>query len=185
MFLLRDADLPLLLLPSQPKNAFEDKVVWITGASSGIGASLAKDFAMQGAQVVLSARRAERLENIVQECVMQGSKHAPYSLPLDVVNISEQEKTFGQLIEKFKRVDILILNAGRSQRNLAINTDVSVTKDLFELNFFSFISLAKLVLPSMIKANAGQIAIVSSLSGRIGTPIASSYSASKFALVYA
>jgi short-subunit dehydrogenase len=101
-------------------------------------------------------------------------------VPFDMTDYDEHSKAFNLIIEKYGRIDVLVLNAGRAQRALAMDTDLKDTKALIDLNFISFVSLAKVVLPTM--TSGGQVVVVSSLAGRIGTPIASSYSATKFAL---
>eukprot|EP01038_Epipyxis_sp_PR26KG_P011290 gene11290-15147_t len=180
-FLYYDADLPLVFLPYKLEGSYTGKIIWITGASSGIGASLAEDLTKAGAQVIISARRVEQLEKVAEKCSQLGLK--PFIQPLDVTdNFEVLENTYNSIIEKFGFINIVVLNAGQSQRNLAVDTPLSDTKHLMNLNFFSYVALAKLILPKMIERNQGQLVIMSSLSGIIGTPIASSYSASKFAL---
>lgn len=177
-----DCDLTLRLLPySSNEKAFIGKVVWITGASSGIGASLAEELTAGGAQVVLSARRISQLEDVANKCALVGER--PLIVPFDALDFGKHEAAFQEIVEKFGRVDVLVLNAGRSQRELAMSTPLSDTKDLFELNVFSYINLAKVVIPTMTsRESGGQVIILSSLSGKLGTPIASTYSASKYAL---
>jgi len=180
VFMQLDADLPAVVLPYEAENSFAGKVVWITGASSGIGASLAEDMVRAGAKVVISARRVSQLEGVAEKCASLGEK--PYVLPLDVTDYDAQQAAFDEVVQKFGRVDSLVLNAGMSQRNTAVNTELTVTEDLMNLNFMSFVSLTKIVLPSMLERKDGQLVIMSSLSGIIGTPLGSSYSATKFAL---
>lgn len=165
---------------SYKKQAWAGKVVWITGGSSGIGAQLAGELVREGAQVILSARREAELEAVAASCI---GKLKPFVLPLDVLDYDAQAKAYAQVIEKFGRIDSLVLNAGRSQRSLAEDFPLSGTKEIFELNVFSTINLAKLALPHMIERRSGQLVVVSSLAGKIATPISSSYSGTKFALV--
>lgn len=180
VFFKSDADLPLLFLPYEEKNSFDGKVIWITGASSGIGASLAETMVKAGATVIISARRVAQLESVADNCSRFGQK--PYVLPLDVTDFDAHKVAYDNIIEKFGRIDSLVLNAGVSQRSIAIETPLSVTQDLMNLNFMSFVALTKVVLPSMVEHKNGQLVVISSLSGIIGTPLGSSYSASKFAL---
>jgi len=180
VFFQCDADLPLVFLPYTPEKSFEGQVVWITGASSGIGASLAQDMVKAGAKVIISARRVAQLEAVADECASYGEK--PFILPLDVTDYDAQVEAFNTIIEKFGHIDSLVLNAGMSQRIPAMMTDLEVTESLMKLNFMSFVSLAKIVVPSMLERKQGQLVIMSSISGVIGTPLGSSYSASKFAL---
>lgn len=182
-FYFMDADLLLFLSPKYPPQAFSGQVVWIIGASSGIGAYLAVDFASTGAQVVLSARRVEMLENLVKEIQ---AKHptapAPLVLPLDATNFELHEPTLQTVLSKFGKVDQLILNAGIGQAQEALTTPFEDTQKFINLNFMSLVSIAKVTLPSMVKQRSGHILVISSLAGVFGTPLMSSYSASKFAL---
>ena len=127
IFFKSDCDLYLFLLPKPPVQAFQGQVVWITGASSGIGASLAADFAKSGAQVVISARRHDRLVEVANKCSQDGGI-PPMILPMDVTDLKSHEQAVKTVIDKFGKIDVLVLNAGRSQRNLAIDTDMSDTK---------------------------------------------------------
>lgn len=181
IFLSSDCDLFLRFSPYDETSAFKDKVVWIVGASSGIGAFLAVDFAKAGAKVIISARRESMLELVASNCSAVGGK--PDVLPLDILDLTSQTNAYTAVKEKYGHVDILVLNAGRSQRSLAVDTTVETARQLFDLNFFSFLSLTSAVLPDMIAKTSGQLVVVSSLSGRIGTPITSSYTATKHALV--
>lgn len=183
VFFILDADPVLYFLPNPPFTPYlQGNVVWITGASSGIGASLAEDVSKAGATVVLSARRVDQLEEVARRCRGLGGGGEVFVLPLDVLDVEGQRKAVEKVMQKFGRVDVLVLNAGRSQRNAAVDTPVSVTEEILRLNFLSYVSLTTLVLPSMLTRGVGHIAVMSSLSGIIGTPVASSYSASKFAL---
>jgi hypothetical protein len=181
VFFTSDADLPLILLPKSPAKAHDGKIVWIVGASSGIGAALAVDFAREGAHVIISARRLSQLQEVADRC----SKAGPFPalvLPMDVTKYEEHQTAFNHIMDIYGRVDVLVLNAGISQRNLANDTPFEVTEEIMHLNFFSLIHLNKLVLPTLLKQQNGKIVVMSSLSGIIGTPVASSYSASKWAL---
>jgi short-subunit dehydrogenase len=177
-----DCDLFLRILPySSSEKAFTDKVIWITGASSGIGASLAEELTAGGAQVVVSARREGNLEDVANKCALVGKR--PMVLPFDFLDFDEHENAFKKIVDSFGRVDVLVLNPGRTQRALAMDTPIRATRELFELNYFSYINLAKLVVPTMTSRKAGgQVVVLSSISGKLGTPIASSYSATKYAL---
>jgi short-subunit dehydrogenase len=108
---------------------------------------------------------------------------AVHIVPLDVTDLASHQAAVDTVFGLYGHVDILVLNAGASQRNAAIDTPFSVTQNLMNLNFLSLVALNKLVLPSMVERKSGKIVVMSSLSGILGTPAASSYSASKFALV--
>ena len=180
IFLAGDADLTILYAPAVPEDGFKDKVVWITGASSGIGAALAMDLVNMNAKVILSARRVDKLNEVASNC---RGDHKPYVLPLDMVDLKSHQTAYDEIIKEYGKIDIIVLNAGRSQRNPAIDTKFEDTKALMDLNFLSCVHLAKVVLPDMVSNGNGQIVLMSSISAHIATPIASSYSASKFALV--
>ncbi|AKU97853.1 oxidoreductase, short-chain dehydrogenase/reductase family [Labilithrix luteola] len=157
---------------------FANKVVWITGASSGIGAALAEAFAAEGAKLVLSARRRDELEQVVAKSGGEGH----LVLPLDLA----QPDTFPSLVEavhqRFGRVDVLVHNGGISQRALVKDTRLDVDRRIMEVNYFGAVALTKAVLPSMLAAKAGHFVVVSSVMGKIGTPQRSAYAASKHAL---
>lgn len=158
---------------------FRNKVVWITGASSGIGEALAYEFSRQGANLILSARREEELTRVRNNC---SSPKEVFVLPMDMAEIDLIPHKRRQAREVFGPIDILIHNAGISQRSLATETDLEVDRKLMEVNFFSVIALTKEILPLMIERKTGQIAVVSSVTGFVGTPLRTAYAASKHAL---
>lgn len=180
VFLVSDADLGLYLRSDPPAGAFADQVIWIVGASSGIGAGLAMEYAQMGAQVIISARRESQLQALAAECAKVGPK--PLVLVMDVTDHSTHQQALEQVLTTYGQIDQLVLNAGRAQRNLAMSTTLEVTREIMELNFFSLIALNKLVVPHMTARQSGRVVVMSSVSGLIGTPAGSSYSASKFAL---
>lgn len=181
LFLQTDCDFYLQFSPYNETNAFENKVVWIVGASSGIGEYLAYDMGRAGAKVIISARRLNQLQTVASK--FKDFKHQPLIVSLDILNQSNQQIAYDDIIKKCSQIDYVVLNAGRSMRATAIESSVTLTRDIFELNFFSYIELIKLVLPKMVHNKNGHVVVVSSMAGKLGTPIASSYSASKFALV--
>lgn len=156
IFLSNDADLPLILLPKPPAKVHEGKVVWIVGASSGIGAYLAEDFCREGAHVILSSRRLTQLQEVADKCAKAGPFPA-LVLPLDVTKYEEHQTAFNHVMEVYGRIDVLVLNAGISQRNLADDTPFSVTEDIMKLNFFSLVALNKIVLPTFLKQKSGKV----------------------------
>ncbi|HKP73034.1 MAG TPA: SDR family oxidoreductase [Pyrinomonadaceae bacterium] len=159
---------------------FKDKIVWITGASSGIGESLAYAFSAEGARLVLSARRADELERVRANCA--GGEGAHMILPLDLTRFDELPEKAGQVLAHFGRVDILVNNGGVSQRSLAKDTSFEVDRALININYLGTVCLTKAVLPSMLERRVGHIVVVSSLVGHVGTPLRSAYAASKHAL---
>jgi len=159
--------------------SFANQVVWITGASSGIGEALAMEFSRYGARVVLSARRADELERVRQRLVWPENHLV---VPLDMA----QPEAFGTAVEAvrnhFGRLDILVNNAGISQRSRAMDTDIAVDRRVMEINFFGVIGLTKAVLPWFREQRGGRVVVISSLVGELPTPLRSAYCASKHAL---
>ena len=153
------------------------KVVWITGASSGIGAALAKEYHSKGGSVVLSARRKEKLDGLASEL---GDRAAV--LPMDVTKIDEINSIHSKAETFFGPIDILINNAGISQRGAVVDTDIKVVQRIMEVNFIGNVAVTKSVLPSMLSRKTGSIVVISSLVGKLSTPFRSTYSASKHAL---
>ena len=155
---------------------FKNKVVWITGASSGIGKALALQCAAAGAKVVLSARNKEKLEEVAKDCP------DALVLPLDLADSSNFEALVNQVLERYGRIDFLVNNGGNSQRATADETSLEVARQLMEINYFGPMALTKTVLPVMKKQGSGHIVVVSSIAGKFGFYLRSSYSAAKHAL---
>lgn len=160
-------------------NFFKNKVVWITGASSGIGEALAIALAARGARLVLSARRTEELERVRGRC---GQASDILLIPFDLEKTDGVELLVKKAIESYGRVDILISNGGISQRSWVHETPMEVDRRLMEVNYFGSIALTKAVLPYMIGQKSGHIAVVSSIAGKFGYYMRSAYSAAKHAL---
>jgi dehydrogenase/reductase SDR family protein 7B len=156
-------------------------VYWITGASSGIGEALALQLAHEGNALILSGRNTLALENLQMQCRKKITQVA--ILPFDMLNIQEFPEFVMKAFGFFDRVDVLINNAGRSQRSLAMDTDESVERQIMELNYFAQVALSKAVLPYFVKQNSGHIVVVSSIAGKFGFTLRSSYAAAKHALV--
>ena len=159
---------------------FKDKVVWITGASSGIGEALAYKFTREGAKTILSSNEPEELERVRKKCEEMGGESSVLFLDmLDTQSLGVAVKT---AIDRFGVIDILINNAGISHRSLVTETDVEFDRKIMEIDFFSYIVLTKKILPYMLERGGGQIAATSSLSGLFGFPLRSAYSAAKHAV---
>ena len=158
---------------------FKDRRVWITGASSGIGEALAVAFHRAGAKMILSARREDELKRVQTAC---GGEPNTRILPMDVTNAKELPEKTELALGMFGGIDILVLNAGITQRSLTRETDESVYRQLMEVNFFASEALARAVLPSMLAQKSGHMVVISSIAGKFGVPLRSGYSASKFAL---
>ncbi len=154
------------------------KKVWITGASSGIGEALSLEFARRGATLLLSARRKSVLEAVRQRCV-EPERHR--ILTFDLGSLDRLPDICTQATAEFGPVDILINNGGISQRSLMAETDIEVDRKIMDINFFGGVALTKGVLPGMIRRGKGQIVVISSLMGKLATPMRSAYAASKHA----
>lgn len=161
------------------KNNFTNKVVWITGASSGIGEALAYAFSAVGARVIVSSRRVEELERVRLACSNPGQVKV---LPLDLVDIPSFTVKTAQAIALFGQIDLLVHNGGVSQRGLVIETSLDVQRQVMELDYFSYVALTQAVLPHFVERKAGVFAVMSSVMGKIGTPMRSAYAAAKHAL---
>jgi short-subunit dehydrogenase len=161
-------------------SAFKDKVVWITGASSGIGEALALEFARLGARLIVSARRKEELERVGKKTGLPGLDLM--ILPFDLADTSNASSLAAQVMNKFGRIDILVNNGGMSQRSLTLETTEQMDRLLMEVNYFAYVNLTKAVLPYMKRQKSGQIVVVSSIAGKFGFFLRSSYSAAKHAL---
>lgn len=159
--------------------SFSGKVVWITGASSGIGEALAYACSKEGAKLVLSARREAELERVKQQCTDPGSVLV---LPLDLADHDSMPANIEVALSHFGGVDIMVHNAGLSQRSLVIETSVDVDRKLMEVDYLGTVALTKALLPSMIKNGGGHFVVVSSLVGKFGSPMRSGYAAAKHAL---
>ena len=161
---------------------FENKIVWITGASSGLGEGLAKEFAIEKSKLILSARRESELQRVKNECTKFISEENIFLLPMDVAELSNVKAEVQKIIQKFGRIDILINNAGIAQRSFAGDTPIEVERKIMEVNYFGAIILAKEVLQVMRKQKSGSLVAISSVMGKFGYPGRSSYSSSKHAL---
>jgi len=158
---------------------FQDRRVWITGASSGIGEALARAFHSAGARLILSSRREDELKRVQQAC---GGEPSTCVLPLDMARSDELGQKARAALAVFGSIDILVLNAGISQRSLTRDTGEPVYRRLMEVNFFGPEALTRAVLPSMLERKSGHVVVISSIAGRFGVPLRSGYSATKFAL---
>lgn len=161
------------------KQTFQNKIIWLTGASSGIGEALAYEFCKRGACVILSARRAEELERVRAQCV---DPTRAKILPLDVADLETIPRKAEQARALFGAIDILVNNAGITQRGRVVETEQRVLERVFQVNFFGAVALTRAVLPEMLERRAGHIVAVSSLAGRLPIPKYAAYCSSKSAL---
>ena len=157
----------------------DQKVVWITGASSGIGEALAQVFANLGAKVVLSARRSEELERVRQQ-LNHPENHL--CVTFDVTQADQAQQAVEQVIGKCQRIDYLINNAGLSQRALIADTSMDTERRIMEIDYFAQIKLTKSVLPYFENQGFGHVIFISSVAGLLGTQYRASYSAAKGAI---
>ncbi|NQU64560.1 MAG: SDR family oxidoreductase [SAR324 cluster bacterium] len=158
---------------------FKEKVMWITGASSGIGKALALDLSEKGANLILSSRNEEELNAVKSSCA-RSDQHLV--LPLDLEQYERMEEKANTALEKFGHVDVLFNNAGITQRSYVRETTLQVDQRVMNTNFFGSVALTKAILPSMLKRETGHIVVTSSVSGKMGVPLRSAYCASKHAL---
>ena len=158
---------------------FNDKVIWITGASSGIGEALAFAFSAARAKLILSSRRLEELERVRNAC---SNPEMVMVLPLDLLDASSLEGKTAEAIACFGHIDIMIHNGGISQRSLVAETDIAVHRKVMELDYFSYIIITKALLPHFVERKSGHFVVMSSVMGKIGTPMRSAYAAAKHAL---
>jgi len=158
---------------------FKDKVVWITGASSGIGKAVALALSNEDAKLIISSRNMEKLEEVRQLCVNPDKVQL---LQVDLDDYHNLDKLVQEAISLFGEVDILINNGGISQRSLAIDTGITIDTQIFKTNYFGTVALSKSLLPYFVSKKSGHFVVVTSVVGKIGTPLRSSYSASKHAL---
>lgn len=160
-------------------SVYKGKVIWITGASSGIGEALAQTLAKEGATIVLSARRESELQRVAKTL---SDSAKSMILPLDLSNTSNVDELAKQVADKFGRIDVLINNGGISQRSLGKDTPIDIDRKIMEVNYFGQIALTKAVLPYMLRQKSGHIVVMSSIAGKFGFYLRTAYSASKHAL---
>ena len=159
--------------------SFSNKIIWVTGASSGIGKALAIELSQQNCKLILSSRNKEALELVRKDC--QNIENIKI-ITLDLEDYTSLSLKVEEAITAFGKIDILINNGGISQRSLAENTHINVDKRLMDVNYFGTVALSKAILPHFIKNNKGHFAVTTSIVGKIGTPLRSTYAASKHAL---
>jgi len=167
--------------PTVMSTFFKNKRIWITGASSGIGEALAMAFADHGAHLILSARNEKELNRVADEAKSAGAASVMVQV-LDLGKHDDIPVVAQKVLQKVGNIDILINNGGISQRALAMDTTLDVDKKLMAVNYFGTVALTKAVLPGMLTHHLGHIVTVTSLTGKFGSPLRSSYAASKHAL---
>lgn len=163
----------------------KDKVAVVTGASSGIGLAAVKEFAAAGARVVLAARSAEKLNEIVRELEMQypsGSGSSRFlAVPTDVCREEDCKNLIEKTVAAYGKIDILVNNAGISMRALFKDLDLSVIRQLMDVNFWGTVYCTKYALPYLLQTKGSVVGVIS-IAGFKGLPARTGYSASKFAV---
>ena len=154
-------------------------VIWITGASSGIGEELAKQYAQRGNRLILSARREKELERVKALCPKPENIAV---LPLDLTDFDAVPQKVEQALKCFDRIDLLINNGGVSQRSLIAETDFKVYKQLMDINYLGTVALSKALLPYFVAQKKGHYAVITSVMGKYASPFRSGYAGAKHAL---
>ena len=157
----------------------KNNVFWITGASSGIGKSLAIELSNYDVNLILSSRNKKALEEVKSKCKNTSKVKI---VTLDLERYENMNSKVKEAMLCFGAIDILVNNGGISQRSLVINTNVSVDKRLMDVNYLGTVALTKALLPHFIKNKSGHFVVTTSIVGKIGTPLRSSYAATKHAL---
>lgn len=153
--------------------------VFITGASSGIGEAMARAFASEGACLVLSARRKAELDRVAASC--RGATSIDV-VPLDLADVDGLAAKADEVIRRFGHVDVMVHNAGISQRATALETSLDVDRRMMDVNYFGVVAITKALLPHMLRVKGGRFVVVSSVMGLFGAKLRTAYSASKHAL---
>lgn len=159
--------------------SFSDKTIWVTGASSGIGKALAIELAEQEAELILSSRKKQDLELVKTACKNPNKVKV---IALDLEDFTNLQPITKEAIAAFGKIDILVNNGGISQRSFVKNTSIAVDKRIMDINYLGNVALAKALLPHFVANKKGQFVVTTSIVGKIGTPLRSSYAASKHAL---
>ncbi|MCB2089484.1 MAG: SDR family NAD(P)-dependent oxidoreductase [Sphingomonadaceae bacterium] len=157
--------------------AFAGQAVWITGASSGIGAALARELAARGARLILSGRNEAALAGVAADC----PDHLV--LPFDTTDYASLPAMVEQAESWSGGVDMLVNNAGISQRSLAKETAFPVYQRIVDVDLLAPIALTQALLPAMVARQSGRLVFVSSVAGKVGAPLRTAYSAAKFGII--
>ncbi len=158
------------------------QTIWITGASSGIGKALALGRAKQGAKLILSGRDRIRLEEVAAAVAATGGGET-LILPFEVTDAAAMAAAVNTALEWTGSVDVLVNNAGISQRSQAINTSMQVYRDIIEIDLMAPIALTQAILPHMAGRGSGKLVFISSVAGKVGVPLRTAYCAAKHGLI--
>ncbi len=162
-------------------NNYTNKVVWITGTSSGMGKEVAFRFAEAGARLILTALEPDLLEQVREECLRLGAK-AVTNLPFDLSQTDALPQLAQDALNAYGRIDLFYNNAGISQRGTTVETDMAVIRKVMDIDFYAPVILTKHILPTMIAQGGGQLAVTTSINGLFGFPLRCAYSSAKHAL---
>ncbi|WP_026809280.1 SDR family oxidoreductase [Arenibacter latericius] len=157
----------------------KNKIIWITGASSGLGKALTLVLSKKDHKLIISSRNKDQLNKVKSSCSNPENIEV---LPLDLEDISSMSIKVDKAMLIYGSIDILINNAGISQRSLIINTEMSVYKQLMDINYMGTIALTKALLPHFVRQRQGQFVTVTSLMGKFSSPYRSGYCGAKHAL---
>jgi len=157
--------------------SFEDKTAWITGASSGIGAALAREWGNRGARVILSGRDEARLAEVA-DSISTETLILPFDVRDEDAMKDATEKAFA-----WHGVDIFVANAGVSQRSAAVDTDMQVYREIIDIDLTAQIAATQALLPHVTERGSGHLLFISSIAGKVGVPLRTAYCAAKFGLI--
>ena len=160
---------------------FENKVIWITGASSGIGEACAYELSKQHAKLILTALEEDILQKVKEKCLHLGARDVN-PLPADLSLLDSIESLAKKAWNCFGSIDLIYNNAGISQRATTTDTEFTVISKIMDVNYFAPVIITKTLLPKMIENGGGQIAVTTSISGKFGFPLRAAYCSSKHAL---
>ena len=158
--------------------SFEGQTAWITGASSGIGAALAREWGRRGARVILSGRDETRLAEVAADIATE-----TLLLPFDVRDEAAMQVATGQATGWRDGVDIFVANAGISQRSAAVDTEMRVYREIIDIDLTAQIAATQALLPHMVGRGSGRLLFISSIAGKVGVPLRTAYCAAKFGLI--
>lgn len=157
--------------------SFEGKTAWITGASSGIGAALAREWANRGARIILSGRDEARLADVARDIPTE-----TLILPFDVRDDDAMHAATDKAIAWQGGIDIFVANAGVSQRSAAVDTEMSVYREIIDIDLTAQIAATQALLPHVTGRGSGHLLFISSIAGKVGVPMRTAYCAAKFGL---
>lgn len=158
---------------------FKNKVIWITGASSGIGKGLAMELSKQDCKLILSSRNHDQLLEVQKKC--ENPENIKI-LPFDLAQYTKMQQVTEDALQLFGKIDVLINNGGISQRSPIIETSIEVDKKLMDIDYLGTVSLSKALLPYFVANQSGHYVVVSSLMGKFSSPLRSAYCGAKHAL---